>query len=348
LLGYAPLSRLRSTSGRAVLWSVRLAIGLGILVLLMRRTDPGLVLAAMRAVSPVDIAKAVVLFAGASLLLGGALLIMLSVRMNRQRVGRVFQAHLAGVLLSDLTPARAGYFFTPLLMERLAGVPKESGFAALVGVQAVSFMTKACLATAAIVFLGHRIGGSLHQVDSVRYIMAGSIIVAGIGIAFAVLVWTPAMEGVVRLLRGRTTRTDARRLLDAAAQSVERFRACGRIGPARVGLTSLLSAASTLMAGLALYVVARPAGLGAVSPLDIVMVSVAVGPIVYVPATPAGLGVVEAAYVLVLSAIGQSPSSALTFALAGRVLFTGTDIIGLPWLLRGILQPPTLGHHPRP
>ncbi len=68
------------------------------------------------------------------------------------------------------------------------------------------------------------------------------------------------------------------------------------------------------------------------------MVSVAVGPIVYVPVTPVGLGVVETAYVFVLSAVGQSPSSALTFALAGRVLFTGTDIIGLPWLLKAMLQ----------
>ena len=321
-----------------MLWGVRLAIGLGILFLLVRRTDPGAVVAAMRLLGPADIVKAVLMFAAASLMLGGALLVMLLVPMTRRRVGRVLQAHLAGVLLSDLTPARAGYFLTPLLLDRLAGVPEESGFAALVGVQAVSFITKACLAAAAIIFLGQRVGGSLHDFDTTRYMLTGSVIVAGIGIVFAVLVWSPAMERALRLLRGLTTRSDVGRVLDVAARFAERFRACGRIGPTRVGLTSLLSGASTLVAGLALYVVARPAGLGTLGPLDIAMVSVAVGPIVYVPVTPAGLGVVEAAYVFVLSAMGQSPSSALTFALAGRVLFTGTDIIGLPWLLKAMLR----------
>jgi hypothetical protein len=62
---------------------------------------------------------------------------------------------------------------------------------------------------------------------------------------------------------------------------------------------------------------------------------------------------VEAAYVLVLTALGQSQSLALTFALAGRLLFNGTDIIGLPWLIEalrsespvGARTPHTLARH---
>ncbi len=52
----------------------------------------------------------------------------------------------------------------------------------------------------------------------------------------------------------------------------------------------------------------------------------------------------EAGYILVLTALGQDRTLVTAFALASRVLFTGTDIIGLPWLLMGMtkLQKPRM------
>jgi uncharacterized membrane protein YbhN (UPF0104 family) len=54
----------------------------------------------------------------------------------------------------------------------------------------------------------------------------------------------------------------------------------------------------------------------------------------YIPVTIAGLGVQETGYVLLLTSLGMPFDTAVAFALLARVLFTGTDIIGLPALMK--------------
>ncbi len=332
----AVVSRAQTAKGHHLLRALQVAIGIGILALLVRSVGTKAVLTALSSVGPGDMLKTVLVFLVASLLLGGCLLVMFQIPTNRALAQRILQAHLAGVLLSDMTPARAGYFFTPILIERLAGIPKESGFAALAGMQAISLVTKAGLAMAAVLLLGSRIQNQLRAIEITRYVLAGSALLSGIAVIFAIIAWTPALEHVFRGIGRRTPSLSRVRLLQLCAGFIEKFSAGVRVGYVRAALASILSAASTIAAGLALYVVAQAVGLRELSMLDVVVVSTVVGPIMYLPVAPAGLGIIEAAYVLVLTAMGQPQSSALTFALVGRVLFTGTDIVGLPWLLMGV------------
>ena len=56
--------------------------------------------------------------------------------------------------------------------------------------------------------------------------------------------------------------------------------------------------------------------------------------LMYVPVTFAGLGIQETVYVFILTNLNAPFENALSFALLVRILFTGTDIIGLPSLAK--------------
>jgi uncharacterized membrane protein YbhN (UPF0104 family) len=67
--------------------------------------------------------------------------------------GRAFFSNAAGLLASDFTPARSGYFITPFVLSRNAGVAVDKGMAAIVSPQIVEFFLKAAGAAAAIFLL---------------------------------------------------------------------------------------------------------------------------------------------------------------------------------------------------
>lgn len=307
-------------------------------MLLVRQAEPSAVLAVLGQLSVSDMLVTMAGFFLASLFIGASLLVLLPPSKHPGVTKRLFQAHLAGVLFSDITPARSGYLLTPLLLERLAGIPKEAGFAALTGMQAVSLAAKSALAALGMVFLGYKIQGSLMAGAITRYVLTGSVLLAAAAIGFAILVWTPAVERGLRQLQRFAPGVGRHRVTLRTAEGIARFRAVGQLGLRRAPLAGGFAAASTVAAGFALYAMAQAVGLGNLSALDVVMVSFVVSPLIYLPVTPGGLGVIEAGYILVLTALGQDRTSVTAFALASRALFTGTDIIGLPWLLMGMTK----------
>jgi hypothetical protein len=315
---------------------VQFAVGIGILYLLLRRAELERALAMVGSIRPMDAVFTLVGFFIASILLGASLVLLLPGPVTWGTARRVLQAHLAGVLLSDVTPARSGYFLTPLLMERLEGIGRETGFAALAGMQAVSLVAKAVLAGAAILLVGHRLQERLHMAEVVPYVLAGSTLLVAAGVVFGLLAWTPIMDTLARFLARRVTARRVQSLLNLTIKFTEKFRASGRETYRRSPLAGALAAASTLAAGGALFPIAQAVGLTGFGILDIMAVGVIVGPLVYLPISPAGIGVIEAAYVFVLTTMGQDQSASLAFALASRALFTGTDLVGLPWLLTSL------------
>lgn len=52
-------------------------------------------------------------------------------------------ARFGGQLLSDMTPARSGYFLTPIFANRLAGIPVDQGIAGVLATGGVNAFVKA-------------------------------------------------------------------------------------------------------------------------------------------------------------------------------------------------------------
>lgn len=61
-----------------------------------------------------------------------------------------FKSNIGGLIASDFSPGRAGYFVTPVILSRIAGTPLDKGVVTIVAPQMVEFFIKAAGATAAI------------------------------------------------------------------------------------------------------------------------------------------------------------------------------------------------------
>jgi uncharacterized membrane protein YbhN (UPF0104 family) len=85
---------------------------------------------------------------------------------------------------------------------------------------------------------------------------------------------------------------------------------------------------------LALQFISDGLGFGSPSLIEFVFIATLVSSLMYVPFTIAGLGIQETGYVLLLTLLGMPFETAVAFALLTRALFTGTDIIGLPVLIK--------------
>jgi uncharacterized membrane protein YbhN (UPF0104 family) len=311
-------------------------MGGGLVLILAWRTNPWAVLEALRLISWETAALSLAIFLLASLLLGGSLLVFVPDPFNLRRIRQVLIAHLGGVLLSDVTPARSGYFLTPLLLERLAGVPKDAGLASLAGMQAVSLVTKAGLAASAVPLLAGKMQEVAIVADITKYTFLSGTVLFLLGVGFGVAVWTPALEGFIRLIDEKVPYPPLRPFLQRLVTFLSLVRAGGRIRYQKLLVGVAFAALSTITAGLGLLPIADAVGLEGLTVVDIIMIGAVAGPLVYLPIAPAGLGVMETAYVLLLGALGQSASSALAFALAARVLFTGVDLVGLPAVVWGL------------
>ncbi|MDL5503085.1 MAG: flippase-like domain-containing protein, partial [Candidatus Methanoperedens sp.] len=65
----------------------------------------------------------------------------------------VFFSHMGGMIIGDITPGRSGYFLTPLILRKKAGVPITGGMACIFAPQGIEFILKVAGAIAAIIYL---------------------------------------------------------------------------------------------------------------------------------------------------------------------------------------------------
>ena len=63
------------------------------------------------------------------------------------------KANIGGLIASDFSPGRSGYFITPVILERQAGIPMDKGMVAIVAPQLVEFFLNSAGAAAAILLI---------------------------------------------------------------------------------------------------------------------------------------------------------------------------------------------------
>jgi uncharacterized membrane protein YbhN (UPF0104 family) len=93
-----------------------------------------------------------------------------------------FRANWGGLAAADYTPARAGYFVTPFLLEKKSGVALEKGMAAVLGPQIVEFFFKAVGAAAGIMLIVY---SSPLAPQNAAFLWAGVALM----LAFCMLMW---------------------------------------------------------------------------------------------------------------------------------------------------------------
>ena len=237
-------------------------------------------------------------------------------------------ANFGGQLLSDVTPAKSGYFATPVLLNQLKAVPIEKGLMSVMSVGAINFFIKAAFSTTALIYFLNRINMETTMTNGL--IIGISILLAG-GIGLSIIIWTNYLSNLIHklsklpLIGGLIRKLNSIRALFSKDKTA--LHKSTKTTIASVIVSILLSAAS-------LYLLAQAIGLSQASFQDLLFMGPLTAVFMYVPITIAGLGLQEAAYVFLLTNIGAPLETALTFALLVRLLAITTDLIGLPPLLK--------------
>ncbi|MFZ7136950.1 MAG: lysylphosphatidylglycerol synthase transmembrane domain-containing protein [archaeon] len=237
-------------------------------------------------------------------------------------------ANFGGQLLSDITPAKSGYFATPVLLNQLENVPYEKGLMSVMSVGAINFFIKAAFSSTALIYFINRI--TIDPTMTNAMLIGITILLAG-GIGLTILVWTNCFSNLLLKLAKIPL---IGKLIEKLCEIRTMFTK-DKDGIRKSAKTIILSIiASILFSGISLFILAQSMALTQPNFLDLLLMGPLTAVFMYVPVTFAGLGLQEAAYVFLLTNIGAPIEIALPFALMIRLLAITTDLIGLPPLIK--------------
>lgn len=269
--------------------------------------------------------------------------------------GTTMLANFGGQLLSDVTPAKSGYFATPVLLNQLKAVPIEKGLMSVMAVGAGNFFVKAIISTTALVYFIYRIPSDIMSPTVTNALIGGIAILVACGVGLAVLVWTNYFSGLLQKLCKLPLIGRVVKKLEEIRALFSKDKAALRKSIATIVVSVL---GSVLFSGISLYLLAQAIGMTEPTFTDLLFMGPLTAVFMYVPLTFAGLGLQEAAYAFLLTGISSTPEAilpfAVTFAMLVRLIAVTTDLVGLPPLLKtstgllGLIQKKTSQSCPQP
>jgi uncharacterized protein (TIRG00374 family) len=236
--------------------------------------------------------------------------------------GKALSANWGGLAAADYTPARAGYFITPLLLEKDGGVPADKGMAAIVGPQIVDFFLKAAGAGAAIMLIAY---SSSVLGQSVLLLWAGVGAMLGFCIAMALLLFVPKFTAIMKWF---SFLPFAPQLIGFVERMQEHRKGLGKVFPQIIAITL----ATFIFKGLEWMFFGMALGLNFNVPLPQIALYMVLQPFVtlfqFMPSPfIAGIGVAEAGAAAGLPLLGIGVEAAVAYVLLTRI---GTMIVNAP------------------
>ncbi|MCW4000207.1 MAG: flippase-like domain-containing protein [Candidatus Bathyarchaeota archaeon] len=317
---------------------IQLVVGVAILLWLLQLANIGETFNAILQANLLYLMGAAVCFILASALVGLALYVPLKESNPHASISRVVLASFGGQLLSDVTPARSGYFITPVFVNRLAGIPVEQGMTGVLATGSINALLKAVICSVGLGYFITFLPLPAAVVDSL--IVGIAVLLIG-GSVLLLLMWEKRMSRFVLKLEKLPLIGKKLGVFTGMFADVQKE---GQKVKRSLIAVALLIFLSLAVNAAALYLIFGGLWQSSLSLLDFFLMACFASALTYVPITIAGLGVQETGYVLVLSLLLGLPLTAvdprlLAFALITRALFTGTDIIGLGPLIKVGLKP---------
>lgn len=245
--------------------------------------------------------------------------------------GKTLMAQYAGMLSSDVTPARSGYILTPIYLKD-QNIPAPVSLSGILGIQSIEFLVKVLGGTLAIVFLVQTT-----TMNQELLILA----IAGIGLmlvgAIALILMSTSQRAIALVQRIAGHRLIAR-FTGGLLGKLEEY--AGNAKKTRKALPeiSVLTLACWILKGFEWYFLALALGMTlGLSPVITWLGFFLIHPLVtalgFAP-TPGGLGAQEWGVVIVLQLFGVDVVTAFSFALLARGLLIIEDLAGVPQIVK--------------
>lgn len=240
-------------------------------------------------------------------------------------------AQYAGMITSDVTPARSGYILTPIYLKD-QGVPAPVSLSGILGIQAVEFLIKVLGGTLALVFLVQTV--TLTNELLILAIIGVSLMLVG-GLVLAAMTWSQKVVSFVeKIANHKLLRKFTGGLLGKLEEYASNAKKTRKAFPEITALTFacwLLKGLEWTAIGLAFGIVLG--GNLATSYLAFFLIHPLVTALGFAP-TPAGMGAQEWGVVIVLGLFSIGSVTALSFALLARGLLIIEDLIGVPQVVK--------------
>jgi len=236
----------------------------------------------------------------------------------------VFFSHMAGMLLSDFTPARSGYLYVAYGLNK-RDIPLEKGISTVTSTYLYDLTFKMIVAILGAFFIYSSIfAGQLSYAAIITFILILGVI-AGYFIVMYPMGW----------IRGFLQKREfLRKILLFGEQS----RAIQKYAPFILSVTIT----GWILRGLQWYLIALSLHQVFLRPVDALLLNPLLTLFSLIPLTPAGWGIQEAGIVVVFTTLGISATIATSFALITRFVEVGIDLIGTKEIFTKSLKNETL------
>ena len=240
------------------------------------------------------------------------------------RIGfwRALLTQFGGMLASDFTPARSGYFIVPILLNG-EGIPVTVGLSSILGCQSIEFLVKMFGGAAAIAYLASQ--AQLSRGLLILSTVGVALMLLGSGVIAAAMWWRNAgriLESICRIpLLGRLASPILDKISDFQVEAVKVKGVVHEI--------TLLTVASWIVKGFEWYLIGLALGISRIPWLGYFLIHPLVTALSFIPLTPSGLGFQEGGIVGILYLLGVDLKIGLAFAILARTLLILEDLIGI-------------------
>ena len=223
----------------------------------------------------------------------------------------VFFSHMSGMLLSDFTPARSGYLYTAIALNK-RDVPLEKGISTITSTYLYDLTLKMIVALIGAYFLYSYIFA-----ERISYaLIITFLLILGVIVGYLIIMYP--FEGIRNLFQKRE-------ILKKILVFGERSREIQRYAPFILSI----SLAGWILRGLQWYMIVLSMREVFLTPVDALFLNPLLTLVSLIPLTPAGWGIQEAGIIFVFTAMGVSATIAASFALINRFVEVAIDSIGI-------------------
>jgi len=234
----------------------------------------------------------------------------------------VFLSHMGGMIVGDITPGRSGYFLTPPILKKKAGIPITEGIACIFAPQGIEFILKVGGAAAALIYLSTFSDISRNFIISA---MIGAILLLLVGILMLVISWHS--EKLSSKFLSKIP------FLNNFTGNLSFFKERSILIKDSINSILALYAIGWFFAAFQWYFLSRAIGLD-ISFFALFLLHPLITILMFVPLSPAGLGLMEGGMILVFSFFGISSAAGMAFSVLVRVSILLVDMIGLKTVIK--------------
>jgi glycosyltransferase 2 family protein len=252
--------------------------------------------------------------------------------------GKTLLAQYAGMLTSDVTPGRSGYFLVPVYL-RDQKVPTSKSLSTILGIQTIEFLIKVVGGIGALIFLIYFVPATNWEVLGTLFGVNIMLLIAALGIALmltgaiimAAFTWSPrAISLFDRIANSRFLKRFTGGLMGKLGEYKESAHSTRRAIPEILGLTMLC----WILKGFEWYFLGTALGITQIPWLGYFLIHPLVTALAFVPITPAGTGVQEFGIIGIFGLLGVAAGPAGVFALLARGLLIFEDLVGVPQIVK--------------